>query len=72
VRQREIVTVLWFEHEFNPERPVSARELGVALDTSPGINRHIAPLRIKLRRLGWEIESSRRGYRLVEWKGRRT
>lgn len=67
-RQNDIIEALWAAREYNSTMWISAYELG-EITSCIGIERHIAPLRIKLRRLGWEIESSRKGYRIVVWKG---
>jgi len=70
-RQQRIVEVLWVQHCQDPQTLVSGQELGLRT----GIRRpgpDVPMARIKLRRMGWDIESHNGrngGFRLVRWFG---
>ena len=60
--------MLWATHEQDPSAFITGDQISVTLNLK-NARAHIAPARIKLRRFGWDIESGRKGFRLVEWKG---
>jgi len=67
-RQEDVVALLWQAHQQDPSAFITGTQISLTLNIKDA-RRHVAPARIKLRRLGWEIESGRKGFRLVEWKG---